>query len=169
MTGLTRSLTSGAIGALGLTVLHELARRRVSNAPRMDLMGIRALRRMSPKLHEPHVSSERLHTVALAGDLMCNSLYYAAIPGRTPTSTWTRAAVLGLAAGFGALLLPEPMGLGPPPHSDRRSNQAMTVAWYAAGAAATAVAATAIGQPSPSGSRLSKLHGESRSRYPLRP
>jgi hypothetical protein len=169
MTGLTRRLTSGAIGAVGLTILHELARRRVTNAPRMDLMGMRALRRMSPQLHQPHMSSERLHTVALAGDLVCNSIYYAAIPGRTPTSTWTRAAVLGLAAGCGALLLPEPMGLGPPPHSDRRSNQAMTVAWYAAGAAATALAATAIGQPSPSGSRLSKLHAESGSRHPLRP
>jgi hypothetical protein len=146
MTGLTRRLTSGAIGAAGLTVLHELARRRVTNAPRMDLMGMRALRRMAPQLREPYISSERLHTVALAGDLLCNSLYYAAIPGRTPASTWTRAAFLGLAAGFGALLLPEPMGLGPPPHSDRPSNQAMTVIWYVAGPIATAAAFTSGGR-----------------------
>src|SRR4051812_21042112 len=143
MTQLTRRLTSGAVGAVALTTLHELARRKVANAPRMDLMGMRALRRMAPQLHEPHMPSERLHTVALAGDLLCNSLYYAAVPARTPASTWTRAAVLGLAAGLGALLLPEPMGLGPPPHSDRRSNQLMTVAWYVAGAVATAAAAIA--------------------------
>jgi hypothetical protein len=150
MTQLTRSLASGAVGAVALTALHELGRRNVANAPRMDLMGMRALRRMAPRLNEPHMPSARLHAIALAGDLVCNSLYYAAVPARTPALTWTRAAVLGLAAGFGALILPEPMGLGPPPHSDRRSNQAMTVAWYVAGAAATAVAATAV-QPSSHG------------------
>ena len=112
----------------------------------MDLMGMRALRRMSPQLYEPHTSSERLHTLALAGDLLCNSLYYAAIPARTASATWTRAVVLGFAAGLGALLLPEPIGLGPPPYSDRRSNQLMTVAWYVVGAVATAAASATIGR-----------------------
>jgi hypothetical protein len=110
----------------------------------MDLVGMRAVRRMAPRFREPRVSSRTLHRVTLAGDLVCNSIYYAAIPGRTAAATWTRAAALGVAAGLGALLLPEPMGLGPPPHSDRRSNQMMTLAWYAAGAAATAAAATAM-------------------------
>jgi hypothetical protein len=144
MTSMNTRLTSGAIGAVALTALHELARRRVTTAPRMDLMGMRALRRMAPQLREAQVSSGKLHTAALVGDLVCNSLYYAAIPGRTHVATWLRATALGVAAGVGALLLPERMGLGPPPHSDRRSNQAMTVAWYAVGAAATAAVATAL-------------------------
>jgi hypothetical protein len=49
--------------------------------------------------------------------------------------------VLGLAAGGGALFLPERMGLGVPPKSELLSNQVMTVAWYLVGgltAAATA-------------------------------
>ena len=110
----------------------------------MDLVGMRAIRGMAPQFREPRVSSRTLHNVTLAGDLVCNSIYYAAIPAATAGATWARAAALGVAAGMGALLLPEPMGLGPPPHSDRRSNRIMTLAWYAAGAAATAAAATAM-------------------------
>jgi hypothetical protein len=139
-----KRLTSGAVGAVTLTALHELARRRLPTAPRMDLVGMRALRRLAPSLREPNLRSRDLHNLTLAGDLVSNSIYYAGIPARTPTATWTRAAVLGGAAGFGALLLPEPMGLGPPPHSDFRSNQVMTVAWYLAGALAAAAAATAM-------------------------
>jgi hypothetical protein len=111
----------------------------------MDLIGMRALRRMAPHLREPHVPSRNLRSAALVGDLVCNSLYYAAIPAPTRGATWARAAALGVAAGLGALLLPERMGLGPPPHSDRLSNQAMTIAWYTLGAAATAGVATALG------------------------
>ena len=139
-----KRLTSGAIGAVALTALHELARRRLPTAPRMDLVGMRAVRRLAPSLREPNLRSRDLHNLTLAGDLISNSIYYAGIPASTPTATWARAAVLGVAAGFGALLLPEPMGLGPPPHSDFRSNQVMTVAWYVAGALATAAAATAM-------------------------
>ena len=139
-----KRLTSGAIGAVALTALHELARRRLPTAPRMDLVGMRALRRLAPSLREPNLRSRDLHNLTLAGDLVSNSIYYAGIPARTPTATWARAAVLGTAAGFGALLLPEPMGLGPPPHSDIRSNQVMTIAWYVAGALATAAAATVM-------------------------
>jgi hypothetical protein len=144
MTSMTTRLAGGAIGAVALTALHELARRRVTTAPRMDLMGMRALRRMAPQFREPQVASRELRLAALLGDLVCNSLYYAAIPGPTRRATWARAAALGVAAGLGALLLPERMGLGPPPHGDRLSNQAMTIAWYTAGAAATAGLATAL-------------------------
>jgi hypothetical protein len=141
---LPKRLISGAVGAVALTALHELARRRLPTAPRMDLVGMRALRRLAPPLREPNLRTRDLHSVTLAGDLVSNSIYYAGIPASTPSATWTRAAVLGVAAGLGALLLPEPMGLGPPPHSNFRSNQVMTVAWYVAGALATAAAATAM-------------------------
>jgi hypothetical protein len=138
------SITSGVAGATALTLLHELARRRVAFAPRMDLVGMRALRRLVPSLREPAVDSQQLHRVALAGDLLANSMYYAAVPASTAGGTWTRAAVLGTAAGVGGLLLPRPMGLGAPPHSEHRRNQLMTVSWYLAGALASAAVARAM-------------------------
>jgi hypothetical protein len=140
-----RSMTSGAVGALTLTAIHEAARRRLAYAPRMDVVGMRALRQLVPALrHEPPRSS-RLHRLALAGDLLANTLYYSAIPARDAATTWTRAALLGLAAGAGAVLVPARAGLGNPPNSEMRANQAMTIAWYVAGALAAAVAANKMG------------------------
>lgn len=134
---------SGAIGALALTAVHEMGRRRLPYAPRMDVLGMRALRRLPAFEHE-RPRSARLQRWALAGDLIANSLYYAAVPAASAASTWARAAALGVAAGVGALALPERMGLGEAPNSQRVANQAMTVAWYVAGALATAAAANGM-------------------------
>jgi hypothetical protein len=139
-----RSLASGAVGALTLTAIHEAARRRVSYAPRMDVLGMRALRQVVPALQHERPRSSRLRRLALAGDLAANTLYYSAIPARDAATTWSRAALLGLAAGAGALLVPARVGLGDPPGSEVRANQAMTIAWYVAGALAAAVAANNI-------------------------
>jgi hypothetical protein len=138
--GLTRSLTSGVAGALALTAVHELGRRRLENAPRMDQVAMRGLRRILPgEQRDPG----RLHRLALAGDLVSNSLYYSVIAAPTRKATWMRAAVLGTAAGLCALLLPERLGLGAPENSEKRSNQVMTIGWYLAGAVAAALIATA--------------------------
>lgn len=137
------SLMSGAAGAVALTAIHELGRRQLPYAPRMDVLGMRALRRMPAFEHERPRSS-RLRAWALAADLVANTIYYAAVPAKTSARTWSRAAALGLGAGVGALLLPEPMGLGTPPQSEKRANQAMTVAWYVLGALVAAAAANGI-------------------------
>jgi hypothetical protein len=140
----TSQLISGLAGALALTAIHEFARRRVPDAPRMDVLGMRALRRWIPGLSSERPQSARLRGAALAGDLVANTLYYAAVPGRTSAATWHRATALGIAAGAGALLLPQPMGLGNPPHIGSPANQWMTMGWYVAGAVAAAAAANAL-------------------------
>jgi hypothetical protein len=144
----TRSLISGAAGAVTLTALHETARRFVPDAPRMDVLGMRALRRYVPALQHEPPRSTRLHRLALAGDLVANSIYYAAVAAPRAGETWSRAITLGTAAGAGALMLPQRMGLGDPPHSVSRANQTMTVAWYMLGAAAAACTANALRDPS---------------------
>jgi hypothetical protein len=138
------SLASGAAGAAALTAIHEFARTQVPYAPRMDVLGMRALRRYVPGMEHERPRSSRLRRWALAGDLLANTLYYAAVPARTPAATWGRAAALGLGAGAGALMLPQSMGLGDPPSAEHRANQAMTMAWYVAGALVAAAAANAF-------------------------
>lgn len=133
-------MISGAVGAVALTVIHEAARRRLPNAPRMDVLGMRALRRL-PLFEHERPRSARLQRWALAGDLLVNSLYFAAVPAASRRVTWHRAAALGLAAGAGALFAPPRLGLGDPPGSEYRANRVMTVAWYVAGALAAAAAA----------------------------
>ena len=124
--------------------MHEVGRRVRPDAPRMDIVGMRALAASFAGARLEPPAEGRLHRMTLMGDLVANSLYYAAVPASTRRATWTRAALLGLAAGAGALMLPRPMGLGDPPHSRGLPNQVMTVAWYVAGALAAALAADAM-------------------------
>ena len=145
MSRATRSLASGIAGALALTAIHEVARRRFASAPRMDEVAMRGLRKILPgKFRDPR----RLHQLALAGDLLSNSIYYSVIAAPTRKATWMRAGVLGTAAGLCALFLPERLGLGVPHNSHRRSSQFMTVGWYLAGALATAFVATRVREAS---------------------
>ena len=135
-TRLNDSLVSGMAGAAALTAVHQAARAITESAPRMDVVGMRALTRGSRAVEtEPPQTHKGLYRAALAGDLICNSAYYSL------ASTYTRGTVMGLLAGIGALVLPERMGLGTPPKSNLLSNQVMTVSWYLIGglvAAATA-------------------------------
>jgi hypothetical protein len=129
---------SGVAGAVALTTVHQVARQLTDSAPRMDVLGVRALTR-GAHLADIHVPGpETLQRAALAGDLMCNTAYYSF------ATTWKRGLMLGLAAGVGALVLPKRMGLGEPPKSDRLSNKVMTVAWYVAGGLTAAATATRL-------------------------
>ncbi len=146
-TRLRDAAVSGVAGAVALTTVHQVARLLTDNAPRMDVVGVRALTRGVHMADLTLPGPATLHTAALAGDLVCNSAYYSL------ATTWTRGIVLGVAAGVGALVLPPRMGLGAPPKSDRLSNKVMTVAWYVAGGLVSAATATCLSrwreQPEP--------------------
>ena len=141
MANYAKAFISGTVGAGVLTLVHEAARRQVPRAPRLDIVGMRAVDRFMGWMNLQLLNRPQLRRVALAGDLVSNSLYYSAVPGRTPGATWARGLVLGALAGIGALSLPTRLGLGTPPDSSRRSNQVMTVAWYVVGGLAAAAAA----------------------------
>ena len=132
------ALLSGIAGAAALTAVHQAARMVSDNAPRMDVVGMRAIARgkaaagTSSVVDLPTDDNRALYTMALAGDLVFNSAYYSL------ATTWARGAALGLIAGVGALFLPRKMGLGDPPGSQLLSNQVMTVAWYVVGGLAAA-------------------------------
>lgn len=138
-TRLNDSVVSGIAGAVALTAVHQAARMMSDHAPQMDVLGMRAIARGTGTSGMADESADvdpsrnpGLFKAALAGDLLANSAYYSL------ATTWTRGAVLGLAAGFGALVLPPRMGLGAPPHSELLSNKIMTVAWYTLGGLAAA-------------------------------
>jgi hypothetical protein len=140
------ALLSGVAGAAALTAVHQAARLISDNAPRMDVVGMRAIARgkeaagTSSAADVPARENPALYNMALAGDLVFNSAYYSL------ATTWARGAALGLIAGIGALLLPRRMGLGDPPGSELLSNQAMTVAWYVVGGLAAAWTAQCLAE-----------------------
>jgi hypothetical protein len=83
---------------------------------------------------------DKLHAMALAGDIISNSLYYSLVGAGERRTVWVRGALLGLGAGVGAVLLPEPLGLGSEPTARTPATQAMTIAWYLTGGLAAAAA-----------------------------
>jgi hypothetical protein len=132
------ALASGLAGATTLTAVHETARRINPNAPRMDLLGERAISRLVDAAGVEPPTGERLHDLAMVGDLASNSLYYSLIGLGRRDGAWLRGAALGLAAGVGAVVLPGPLGLERAPSNRTHATQAMTIAWYTLGGLATA-------------------------------
>jgi hypothetical protein len=103
----------------------------------MDRLGMQAISKGLKKAGLKVPKEKTLFTVAMAGDLVSNALYYSAAGIGSEKNIWLRGSLLGLAAGLGAVLLPEPLGL-----SERHSNrtvatQLMTVGLYFTGAVVT--------------------------------
>jgi hypothetical protein len=134
-----KSAGAGLAGASALTLLHETVRQFNPDAPRMDLLGMRTIDKYLRKANIQPPQGKQLHTAALVGDIISNTLYYSLAGIGKKEGIWLRAAGLGLAAGIGAIVLPGPMGIGDGPSSRTPQTKAMTIAWYLAGGLATAV------------------------------
>jgi hypothetical protein len=144
-----RALASGLAGAATVNVLNETARRLLPAAPRLDLLGERGLSRLFRTVGARPPRGRALYASALAADVLANTLYYALVEaGRNPRRGW-RGALLGSAAGVGAVLLPPRMGLGKGPTARTATTQALSVLWYLAGGLAAAGVARALMQGSP--------------------
>jgi hypothetical protein len=120
------SLAAGLAGALALNALHETARRlRPADAPRMDILGMRALDKLFNRAGVTPPAENKLYGLTLAADVVSNALYYGLVgSGR---HSLRRGLLLGLAAGAGGVVLPGPLGLGEAPSSRTPQTQLMTV------------------------------------------
>jgi hypothetical protein len=133
-----RALGGGAAGAVVLTGLHEIARRVVPHAPRMDVIGERALTRALAAVGRRPSRGRRLFRQTLAGELFSNTLYYSLIGVSSRSRVVRNGVLLGLAAGLGAVLLPPRLGLGRSPGTKAPLTPLLTLAWYTAGGLAAA-------------------------------
>lgn len=127
------ALEGGLAGACALTVVHELVRRAVPAAPRMDLLGMTALAKFLKSVGKNPPREKSLYYITMAGDIVSNSLYYSLAGVGKKKNSILRGTILGFVAGLGAILLPKPMGLNPSYSSRTVQTQVMTVAWYTLG------------------------------------
>lgn len=139
-----RALGSGLAGACALTLVHETARRFVNDAPRVDVIGMRAVEKILRAADAELPAELGLHETALAGEMVSNCVYYSLVAAGGRDAALRNGALLGLAAGLGAVFLPEPLGLGRQPTERTPATQAMTVAWYVAGGLAAAAVYRAL-------------------------
>ncbi|MBD5655595.1 MAG: hypothetical protein IAI50_10530 [Candidatus Eremiobacteraeota bacterium] len=132
-------LLAGAVGAVTTNLLHEIVRRSVPDAPRVDLLGMQALSKLVATQTEPP-KGRNLYFLTLAGDLLSNAVYFSLI-GIGPRAHAVKLGMfVGTLAGIGAVVLPGPLGLSETPTSRTRKTEMLTVALYAAGGLATGIA-----------------------------
>jgi hypothetical protein len=122
------SLISGAVGSISLNLMHECARNSVAEAPRIDLIGMRAVQKLTQAVGiQP---PKHLRQTTLAGDLVANTLYYSTVGARGPEHAVAVGAIAGLLAGIGVLVLPDPLGLGSEEVNRAGSTQIMAAGMY---------------------------------------
>ena len=139
------AVTAGAAGAVALTLVHEGVRRVADDAPRMDVLGERALAAGLRAAGAEPPPEPQLHRLALAGDLASNTAYYSLVGlSGGPEGAVARGLLLGVVAGVGAVYLPGPLGLGEAPSRRTPQTAAMTVAWYTLGGLVAGLAYSAL-------------------------
>jgi hypothetical protein len=121
-------LLAGAAGAIALNAAHELTRHVTSAAPRMDIVGMRALRRGAQIAGQR--PPEHLRSATLAGDLIANTMYYSLVAAGSADGAVLAGGALGAAAGIGGVLLTPQLGLGDGEVRRTRQTQALTVGLY---------------------------------------
>lgn len=140
----TISTIGGAAGAAVLTLVHETGRHLFDDAPRLDVLGERAIAAARAGLGVGTSDRSTLHHNALVGDLVANAMYYAMVGTGPSAQVWGRGVALGLAAGVGAITLPEPLGLEDRKRSDSPRTRALTLAYYVIGGLAAAATVNAL-------------------------
>jgi hypothetical protein len=136
------STLGGLAGAVALTLLNETVRKFSPNAPRLDLLGENAVAKlMKGNTFIPQAVQQFF---PLAGDLVSNSLFYGMARGSNSSNTLMRGALLGLAAGVGAVVLPKEIGL-PTKHTNKTTEtKLMTLGWYVVGGLVAALVINAL-------------------------
>jgi hypothetical protein len=127
------ALAAGALGAITTNGLHEIVRRAMPNAPRLDVLGMQALAKFVARGGGSPPTGRTLYGLTLAGDLASNAAYYALV-GLVPRTYAVRMGLLlGAASGIGAVCLPPSMGLDAKPTARTPATRIATIALYTAG------------------------------------
>ncbi|MFC5847957.1 hypothetical protein [Deinococcus petrolearius] len=127
------ALLSGLAGAVAVNLLNEGVRQVLPHAPRIEVIGQRALKDVVGAAGATPPRGRALYRWTLGADLLSNTLYYGLVGLGATSGTVTRGAALGLVAGVGAATLPGPLGLGRQPGARRFLTPLLTVTWYLAG------------------------------------
>ncbi len=132
-------LASGLAGSAALTALHQAGQRAFWDAPRMDRLGGRAIKKSLRRLGYSPPRGHNLFLTSLAMDLASNGLTYA-----LSARGWKRGGLVGALLGVGAVVLPHRLGLGRAPSRLTTRTRWLTVGYYAFGGVVSGLVRSAL-------------------------
>lgn len=138
------TLWSGLAGAATVNLANETARRFLHDAPRMDVVGKRAVTRLIRSVGAKPPKGRALFASAMAGDVISNAGYYGMVA--RAERPLLRGLVLGALAGAGAVGLTPRLGLGHAPVRRTGRTAWLTFGWYLAGGLVAGLVARAMGR-----------------------
>jgi hypothetical protein len=130
----------GLAGACALTLINQTVARFDREAPRLDLLGMNAAAKLVKAVQPVSPVVSGLLPMAVAGDLVSNSLYYSLAGAQSKGSTIMRGLLLGIGAGLGAVALPSKLWLNATPTNLTTKTKLLTIAYYMVGGLVAAAA-----------------------------
>lgn len=126
-----RTAVTGLSGALACTAAHELGRKTLRGAPRMDIVGKRSVKRLMKFAGRRPPHGKKLYRTALAAEIASNAAYYALVARRG--GGIGRGLISGVLAGIGGVFFTPKLGLGWWPVRRSQRTEWLTLSWYALG------------------------------------
>jgi nitrate/nitrite transporter NarK len=136
------NLLAGLAGSTLLTGTHEITKRSNANAPRMDLLGMEALRKILKAARLGIPGQRKLFLYTMAGDLLVNGLYYASGKFISKKNAVAATIIIGVLGGIGAVVLPRALGLSNAASSRTSQTKLLTIGLYTLGGIVSAIAGT---------------------------
>ena len=134
---LSKNMIGGLAGAVALNAVHQLVKKVVEDAPRIDKVGKEAVTKATTAVGIEPPTGNKLFLTTLVSDLVANSIYYSLIGKGKRENLLMRGIIYGAVAGIGALTLTKPIGLDDRPVNRTAKTKAMTVGLYILGGVVT--------------------------------
>ncbi len=120
-----KAVATGLAGSTALTGLHQSLRHK-KGTPRVDLLGEQAVLKFMGGRSK--LNKNQSYYGSLAADIFSNSIYYGTIA--SAKSPVFRGLVMGLLAGYMAVISPELLGLKKKYVKSTQKKKYMTIGYY---------------------------------------
>lgn len=128
------SIGGGMVGAAALTLVNETTRRFYDKAPKLNQLGIEAIRKIADAVGQSRPKDSTAFAWSLSSDLLVNALFYSlAGVSDDPKKVLSRSAMYGVGAGLAAVYLPKPLGISHEYTNGSAKTRMMTILWYTIG------------------------------------
>lgn len=131
-------IIGGIVGAIVLNIAHELAKKTITDAPRIDDIGNEGIVKGAEAVGVTPPSGKALDSTTFAFNIFTNAMSYRIIGKYDRQHLLIRGALHGLAIGLGTLSLSKAIDVDDRPVTRTLLTKVLTVSWYILGGIAAA-------------------------------